>query len=304
MLLILAAKGRGGILVGRELLKFEILHGSDHIKWCDRGITLLLCLDGGLTVRAGDELTTLGPDDILLVNPKTAYSLGGTDCLFVRYVIDIGEFRKVFLRRYRFQCDSTKESNDNYGILRRYLANLLLLLHYEGGEYEQAETQKLIYELLIFLVRNFTLSGMVPEPPEKTDTVIDCIDDNFQDALSLEIISAHFYMASPSFSRFFKKQMGITFYQYLSKIRLEHAVEDLLYTNKNLLHVALDNGFPNAESFSRYFSESFRLSPHKYRVQYKAAHKARLEQQQATLSAAIAHLSQKQEQPGSPRQAV
>ncbi len=302
MLLILAAKGRGGILVGRELLKFEILHGSDPIKRCDRGITLLLCLDGGLTFKAGDELTTLGPDDILLVNPKTAYSLGGTDCLFVRYVIDIGEFRKVFLRRYRFQCDSTKESNDNYGILRRYLANLLL--HYEGGEYEQAETQKLIYELLIFLVRNFTLSGMVPEPPEKIDTVIDCIDDNFQDALSLEIISAHFYMASPSFSRFFKKQMGITFYQYLSKIRLEYAVEDLLYTNKNLLHVALDNGFPNAESFSRYFSESFRLSPHKYRVQYKAAHKARLEQQQATLSAAIAHLSQKQEQPGSPRQAV
>ena len=124
MLLILAAKGRGGILVGRELLKFEILHGSDPIKRCDRGITLLPCLDGGLTFKAGDELTTLGPDDILLINPKTAYSLGGTDCLFVRYVIDIGEFRKVFLRRYRFQCDSTKESNDNYGILRRYLANL------------------------------------------------------------------------------------------------------------------------------------------------------------------------------------
>lgn len=275
----------------KELLRFEVFHESDNLERCDREIILILCLGGCLTAQVNEERTVLHTDDILLIAPKTSYALTGEKSLFVRYVIDTGKFRQMFPRRYRFQCDSTKEPNDNYTLLRRYLTNLLLL-RYEGGEYERAETQKLVHELLIFLVSNFTLTGLVLEAPEKIDTVTEYIDANFQDDLSLNTISEHFHMAPPSFSRFFKKQMGITFYQYLSKVRLEHAVDDLLQTDKNLLHVALDNGFPNAESFNRFFSEAFGLSPQKYRIRNKAIRRERQEQQQAALSLAVAQLDQ------------
>lgn len=280
----------------KELLQFEVLRGIDSLERCNREIVLLLCLSGCLTAKMNGEQTALRADDILLIAPKTPYTLRGADCLFVRYVIDAGKFRQMFPRRYRFQCDSTKEPNDNYILLRRYLTNLLLL-RYEGGEYERAETQKLVHELLIFLVSNFTLAGLVLETPEKIDAVTEYIDVNFQDDLSLNTISEHFHMAPPSFSRFFKKQMKITFYQYLSKVRLEHAVDDLLQTDKNLLHIALDNGFPNAESFSRFFSEAFGLSPQKYRIRYKSIRRERQEQQQAALSLAVAQLDQTQLRP-------
>lgn len=68
-------------------------------------------------------------------------------------------------------------------LLRHYLTNLLLL-RYEGGEYEQADTQKMIYEMLLFLVSTFTLTGLVPQSSPKIDVVADYIDANFQDVIS------------------------------------------------------------------------------------------------------------------------
>lgn len=276
--------------MNKDFLRFEILHEGDHVEKCDYAIIFLFCLKGSLSIETDGEQTVLKTNDVRVINAKTVYTLKGNDCLFVRYTVDMENFQRIFPLRYRFQCDSTKESNDNYDILRRYLTNLLQL-RYEGGEYELAETQKTIYELLIFLVSNFTLVGLVPETLDKIDTITDYIDSHFQDELPLEKISSQFHMAAPSFSRFFKKKMGVTFYQYLSKVRLEHAVDDLLHTDKNLLHIALDSGFPNTASLNRYFSEEFGLSPQKYRIRYKEKQRDQETRQQAALSLALAYLN-------------
>lgn len=283
--------------MNRELLRFEILREADGIARQENEIVLLLCLSGILTAEVGDETVTLHTDDILLINPKMIYLLRGTDCLFVRYRISTADFREIFpQRRYRFSCNSSIEPNDNYSLLRRYLTNLLLL-RYEGGEYARAESRRLVDELLIFLVGNFTITDLHLESSEKIDAVADYIAANFREDLSLEQISRQFLMAPPSFSRYFKKQMGVSFYQYLSAVRLEHSVEDLLSTDKNILHVALDNGFPNAKSFNRYFQEAFAVSPQKYRNQHRAIRQDWQAQQQEALSLAVARLDQAQLRP-------
>ncbi len=284
----------------KELLRFEVLREGDGVERCDHAIIFLLCLNGSLTVEADGERSVLNMDDVCVINAKTAYTLNGDDCLYVRYAVDMGKFRQTFPLRYCFRCDSTKEQNDNYIILRRYLTDLLRL-RYEGGEYERAEIQKTVYEMLIFLVSNFTLVGVVPETPDKIDMITDYIDSNFQDELPLEKISRQFHMAAPSFSRFFKQKMGVTFYQYLSKVRLEHAVDNLLHTDKNLLHIAMDSGFPNTASLNRYFTEEFGILPQKYRACYRAERMDRKEQQQAALSQALTQLGLVRLRPDSSR---
>jgi xylan 1,4-beta-xylosidase len=56
-------------------------------------------------------------------------------------------------------------------------------------------------------------------------------------------------------SKFFKKQTGKTFSQYLNEIRLAHAVNELVHSDKPITRVALDNGFPNLAAFNRVFNE-------------------------------------------------
>lgn len=279
-----------------ELLQFEVMRGADGRQWCGNEIVLLLCLGDSLKIEAAGETALLKLNDILLINPKIPYTIMRCDTLFVRYRVHVWKLREIFPnRRYRFFCNSTQGPNDNYMLLRRYLTNLLLI-RYEGGEYEEAESRRLIYEMLIFLVNNFTLTDLAPAASKKIDDVTEYLDANFRSDLSLNRVSGQFHMTPPAFSRFFKKEMGITFYQYLSAVRLEHAVEDLTGSDKNLLHVALDNGFPNAESFHNYFTKAFAVSPQQYRARCRIAYKDGQEQQEA-LSLAAAKLDRKQLRP-------
>ena len=54
-------------------------------------------------------------------------------------------------------------------------------------------------------------------------------------------------------TRYFKKQTGTTFYQYLQKIRLKHAYYDLMHTDMKIIDIALNNGFKNVKSFKKSF---------------------------------------------------
>ena len=57
----------------------------------------------------------------------------------------------------------------------------------------------------------------------------------------------------------------MTFIEYLNNVRLFHAVDEILYTEKNITHIALDNGFPTSAAFTKAFRESYHEAPSEYR---------------------------------------
>ena len=116
-----------------DFLQFEVLYGADGGQMCSNEIVLLLCLERSLKVEAGGERTILQQNDILLINPKTPYTMEGNETLFVRYRIHIWKFREIFPnRRYRFFCNSTKGPNDIYFLLRVYFTIVMFFL-FDGG---------------------------------------------------------------------------------------------------------------------------------------------------------------------------
>ncbi len=64
----------------------------------------------------------------------------------------------------------------------------------------------------------------------------------------------------------------MSFLKLLNNIRLEHAVSELLYTDKSILKIAMDNGFPNLSGFNHVFRESYQMSPAEYRMQIQDKH--------------------------------
>ena len=57
----------------------------------------------------------------------------------------------------------------------------------------------------------------------------------------------------------------MSFLKLLNNIRLDKAVSELLYSDKSVIKIAMDNGFPNLASFNRVFRESYQLTPAEYR---------------------------------------
>lgn len=53
--------------------------------------------------------------------------------------------------------------------------------------------------------------------------------------------------------------------EYLNNVRLFHAVDELLYTKKNMTHIALDNGFPTSAAFTKAFRDIYGEAPSEYR---------------------------------------
>ena len=53
--------------------------------------------------------------------------------------------------------------------------------------------------------------------------------------------------------------------EYLNNVRLFHAVDELMYSDKNLTHIAYDNGFPTSASFTKTFRDVYKDSPSEYR---------------------------------------
>ena len=67
------------------------------------------------------------------------------------------------------------------------------------------------------------------------------------------------------FNDWFKQQTGYTPAQYLRLYRIEKAKELLLYTNYNVLEIALQVGYNSHSAFSRAFKDSEGISPLAFR---------------------------------------
>ncbi len=95
----------------------------------------------------------------------------------------------------------------------------------------------------------------------KLQETLEYINNNYTDALTLQDVAAFYGVSCEHFSRMFKKQMNMTFKEYLSRIRLSHANKLLLHTTETMLDIAMKTGFPDLRAFNRQFKEMYDMTP-------------------------------------------
>lgn len=84
--------------------------------------------------------------------------------------------------------------------------------------------------------------------------------------LSLSIVAEQVGYSVKYFTSTFTKVTGITFSQYLRRIRVSHAIQLLETTNKRIYEIGFLVGYNSSENFTRMFSKETGLSPTKYRA--------------------------------------
>lgn len=100
---------------------------------------------------------------------------------------------------------------------------------------------------------------------EIVQRILDLIDDNIEESLTLLEISERIGYSPYYCSRQFHEKTGMTIKEYTARRKLCFAAIDLRDTKERILDVALKYGFLSQESFTRAFKENFEVTPAFYR---------------------------------------
>jgi AraC-like DNA-binding protein/mannose-6-phosphate isomerase-like protein (cupin superfamily) len=96
-------------------------------------------------------------------------------------------------------------------------------------------------------------------------SALDYINENFAEKIYLDEVCKIALMSPSSFSYVFKQITGNTFTEYLMYLRIMHAREMLIKSNKSQVEICNECGFNDAVYFHRVFKKITGLSPGMYR---------------------------------------
>lgn len=99
---------------------------------------------------------------------------------------------------------------------------------------------------------------------------LEFIVSNYQQNLTVEKVAQYVNMSKNYFSHLFKKEVGESFTEYLTKYRLEKAKDMLKSTDARVNEIAERVGYENIYYFSNVFKKYFGISPVEYRRGMKA----------------------------------
>ena len=122
----------------------------------------------------------------------------------------------------------------------------------------------MITELVISVFRGEPLTAAVHQTSEVTTRYKQLLNrmDNEYDSLTFQNAAAFMNVSEAYFSRYFKKQSGMTFSQYLNVVRVEKAVQLInAHSERKLTDIMLCCGFNTIRNFNRAFKEITGYSP-------------------------------------------
>lgn len=240
-------------------------------------IELTTLLRGRARFTVGGEDYVLEEDDVILIDSNVGHMLHGDRTgnvgMTVRFSPDVIREHIGGDRKITFRCASDESSRNDasFGKIRRCIARMMRAF-LEKREMPFALLGA-YYSLLGTLASDFgsvadrvsEFGGRRCDNQEITKDIIRFLEENYMRKISLDEISKRLKYNRTYCSLFFKRNVGINFFDYLARIRFRHAFHEFSTTTKTLTSIAVDNGFSDPKSFSAYFRKILRQTPSRYR---------------------------------------
>lgn len=255
-------------------IKFALSHdsGSYVAPHWHNSLELICILSGELEVTVNGDTTLLQTNDILLINSKT---LHGTKCVKRNDAILL-LFPYPFIKKYIPNINNlffTLNTRTNPPQLQpelnhvRDLLNQMLSLHMDTQEGNRLRFTSLLFELLYVVHHNFKIELLLSDANKRTknldklEPIFQYTKAHYKTPISISEISTVANLQPEYFCRFFKKNMGITYLEYLNEVRLSFIYQGLLTTDLPVTRLLETHGFTNYKLFRRMFRDHFHGTP-------------------------------------------
>ena len=95
--------------------------------------------------------------------------------------------------------------------------------------------------------------------------IIEYIESHYMEDITLKWAADYVFISETYLSHIFKKEIGKSFVQYLTEIRMKKAADMLIHTNLSVHEISLKVGYYNINYFGRLFKKYTGTSPKQFR---------------------------------------
>ncbi len=256
---------------------FSYIHSISHgenvsASHIDKDLfSVFILLDGEIDYIIEGKRLHLSPKDMLLVgNNELHQSIfkKGLECEYILLMLNLDFFIKHNCTELSDIFFNLAHGSDNIikgeRVVESGIYNIVNRLDSYAGEENPnlVVVSSVIIELLYNLDRQVTKSGKQNFKQERIKDIIEYINANLTEKISLEDIAARFYLTRQYLCRLFKQSTGFTVNKYISYKRIVLVRE--LHLGGMPLSIACERaGFGDYSAFYRAYSKIIHEPPHK-----------------------------------------
>lgn len=256
--------------------KVNIYRNMAETQHLHTDVELLYVVEGRIRVKLKDTIFTLDRDDVLVINSSIQHSIETVEKSIICSIKYDYQILVHILKKPNsfFLCNSATDKTKSY-LEIIMLCRDIVYQHVTSLKKTDSLMYSMLYKLLDELVEHHMVDDTNTEisenydADEKLQIIIHYVHTNYQDGISLSDLAKQMYTSTSTLSRLFKKQTGTYFAEYVNQVRTRYAIDELLYTEKNMTKIAMDCGFSNASAFTKVFREIYNMAPTEYRQKMK-----------------------------------
>lgn len=274
-----------------EIIRCQFSTKKEQGMHLHQDIEILYVLDGWLEIEYEEETYTLGTDQFMLINSNVRHGYhavlkggggpdgngtggSGGDILLGSLFIDNKLLTEMFGGEQQFfWCNSAQERSESYEKMRYFIRQVFNYNQTTEGQ-GIALKNSIYYQLIYLITTDFIVKrGMRKYESlrgirdERMNEILSFLMMNYREPITLKELADRLFLSHTYLSKYIKNNFGMSFLKLLNNIRLDHAVSDLLHTDKTILKIAMDNGFPNQAGLNHAFRECYHTTPAEYREQ-------------------------------------
>ena len=254
-----------------QIMKLNITDHTDSLSKTHQDPELLFLLDGEARIEVCGVEMAFHTEDFIIINSREAHAVTMTKAgLIGQLVMDYRLLNKYTdMYENEFKCNSLVDKDENAKKLQRLLKQVFSDYYKQDGM-EQILLNATFYELLYHLCMHFMVKKqnierkLCSEDKERFNRIMDYIQNNYNQTITLTDLAEQTYFTTAYLSKYLKKKLGKNFMEYLTGLRLTHALHDMEFTEKTFMKIALDNGFPNTVAFNKAFKKKYEATPSEY----------------------------------------
>lgn len=254
-------------------IRFLTLRGGHHPPHWHETLELIFPLNGDTDIIMEGTRHKLKKRHLFVVETGKVHSIHALDkySMFLSIHISKKEMEKYLpdIAMYETKCypqEFTEEKQHDYDMLCKFL-EVLTRLYMEEPPTFLMEAEGLILQIYGLLLRRFSVYS-APEiseinqlTMERVRTIINYVEEHFREPITLTDAAEQLGIGKEYFCRFFKKNMGTSFLQYLGEVRIAHIYQDVLNTDKPIAQIIEENGFLNQKLCNKMFKEIYGCTP-------------------------------------------
>lgn len=181
----------------------------------------------------------------------------------------ISSYQIHFKNAYFTANPSANTFRDEDGAIMALLSGILKEFQEQPPGYQQIIHARII-EVLVRTMRKIYADHQSDLSQSNMDPIIEYINREYMNEITLKNICRKFNYSLSYMSMKFKKALGMTYMEYLQKIRFEQSIRLLIHTDMPVDEIARAVGYRDIKAFYTVFRRFARTSPARFRKTYNA----------------------------------